>query len=77
VATRSESFDKAIKDVDRLEGAGARLPAAESSKLISQAHQNELERCILELGITKAGNGYQCHQNNPAALGLWKQLFKQ
>jgi hypothetical protein len=26
--TRSESFDKAIKDVDRLEDAGARLPDA-------------------------------------------------
>ena len=32
--TRSESFDKAIKDVDRLEDALARLLDPESSKLI-------------------------------------------
>lgn len=47
--TRSESFDKAIEDVDKLEAAGVGLPDSEGSKLISQAHQNELERCLMEL----------------------------
>jgi hypothetical protein len=34
---------------DRMEKGNVDLPEPETSRLLTQAHQNELERCIMEL----------------------------
>jgi DNA-directed RNA polymerase specialized sigma24 family protein len=46
---RVEAQEQALEEVDRMEEAGVDLPEPETSRLLTQAHQNELERCIMEL----------------------------
>jgi hypothetical protein len=46
---RVEAHEHALEGVDRMEEAGVDLPEPETSRLLTQAHQNELERCIMEL----------------------------
>jgi hypothetical protein len=41
---RFEAQEQALEAVDRMEEIGV-----ETSALLTQAHQNELERCIMEL----------------------------
>jgi hypothetical protein len=44
---RVDAQEHALKTVDRMEDTGVDLP--ETSGLLTQAHQDELERCIMEL----------------------------
>jgi hypothetical protein len=46
---RVDFHEHALEAVDRMEEAGVDLPEPETSRLLAQAHQNELERCIMEL----------------------------